>query len=233
MRAFLARFFPLSKTAQLRARLFQFTQKDGESLYDAWERFKEMLRLCPHHGLEKWLIIHTFYNGLLFTIKMNVDAAACEALMNKTYTRAYALIEDMTQNHYQWTSERDITTVAPPPSKKEAGMYEVSTLDHLSAKVNKLFQKFDKLSISDVTPTPVSPPCEVCGVFGHIGVECQLGSVVYNQRMIPNQNFYNQTPQNPFGQTTPPGYANNQRVLQKSSLELLLENCLMDQSKHY
>jgi len=31
-RAFLAQFFPLSKTAQLRARLFQFTQKDGESL---------------------------------------------------------------------------------------------------------------------------------------------------------------------------------------------------------
>lgn len=52
-RAFLAQFFPLSQTAQLRARLFQYTQKDGESLYDAWERFKEMLRFCPHHGLEK------------------------------------------------------------------------------------------------------------------------------------------------------------------------------------
>jgi len=63
-RAFLTRFFPLSKTAQLRARLYQFAQKDGESLYDAWERFKEMLRLCPHHGLEKWLTIHIFYNGL-------------------------------------------------------------------------------------------------------------------------------------------------------------------------
>jgi len=46
-RAFLTRFFPLSKTAQLRARLYQFAQKDGESLYDAWERFKEMLRICP------------------------------------------------------------------------------------------------------------------------------------------------------------------------------------------
>ena len=76
-----------------------------------------MLRLCPHHGLEKWLIIHTFYNGLLFTTKMNVDAAAGGALMNKTYTGAYALIEDMTQNYYQWTSERAITIVAPPPSK--------------------------------------------------------------------------------------------------------------------
>ena len=54
-----------------------------------------MLRLCPHHGLEKWLIVHTFYNSLSYTTKMTVDAAAGGALMNKNYTEAYALIEEM------------------------------------------------------------------------------------------------------------------------------------------
>ena len=43
--AFLARFFPPSKTAKLRDQITRLNQKDGESLYDAWERFKEMLRL--------------------------------------------------------------------------------------------------------------------------------------------------------------------------------------------
>jgi len=123
-------------------------------------------------------------------------------------------------------------------------MYEVSTLDHLSAKVDTLFQKFDKLSVSVVTPAPVSPPSEVCGILGHTGVECQQGSVVespeqlnydqYDQGMRSNQNFYNKTPQNPFGQqTTPPGYANNQRVPQKSSFEILLEKYVTDQSKQF
>jgi len=74
--AFLAQFFLHSKIAQLRNQITQFTQKDGESLYNAWERFKEMLRLCPHHGLEKWLIIHTFYNGLLYTTHFLLDAVA-------------------------------------------------------------------------------------------------------------------------------------------------------------
>jgi len=97
-REFLCRFFPPSKTAQLRAKLYQFTQEDGESLYDAWERFKEMLRLCPHHGLEKWLIIHTFYNGLTYVTKIIVDAAAGGVLKNKDFTTAYALIEDMALN---------------------------------------------------------------------------------------------------------------------------------------
>ena len=189
----------------MRDQIRRFTQRDGESPYDVWERFKEMLRLCPHHGLEKWLIVHTFYNGLLYTTKMIVDAVAGGALMNKNYTAAYALIEDMAQNHYQWTNERAI--IASSPSKKEVGMYEISSLDHLAAKVNALTQKFEKMNTSVVTPAPILPPCEVCGVFGHIDIDCQLGSAIenveqmnyaqYNQGMRQNQNFY-KTPQIPL-----------------------------------
>jgi len=132
----------LSKIAKLRDQITRFNQKDEESLYDAWESFKEMLRICPHHGLEKSLIVHTFYNGLSYTTKMIVDAGASGALMNKNYTEAYALIEDMAQNHYQWTNERALQT--PTPSKKEAGMYEVSNYGHLAAKVDALTQKNKK-----------------------------------------------------------------------------------------
>ncbi|KEH24819.1 hypothetical protein MTR_6g006255 [Medicago truncatula] len=155
---------------------------------------------------------------------MNVDAAAGGALMNKTYTGAYDLIENMAYNHYQWTSERVITEGTPPPSKKEEGMCQVSTLDHLFAKVDTLLQKFDKLSVSVVTPALVSPPCEFCGILDHTGVECQLGSIAKS----PEQKFYT------FGQqTTPPVYANNERVPQKSSLEILLEKHAMEQSKQF
>ena len=115
-----------------------------------------MLRLFPHHGLEKWLIVHTFYNGLSYTTKMTVDAPAGRALMNKNYTEAYALIEDMAQNHYHWTNERAIT--ASSPSQKEAGIHEVSNLDHLAAKVDSLTLKFEKMNVSAVTNATLSPP---------------------------------------------------------------------------
>jgi len=151
---------------------------------------------------------------------MTVDAAAGGALMNKNYTEAYALIEDMAQNHYQWTNKRAIT--ASSPFKKEAGMYEVSDLDHLAAKVDALTQKFEKINVSAVTTTPVSPPCEICGIFGHIGVDFHLGSAIngveqmnyaqYNQGMRQNQNFYKNS-QNSYGQVAPLGYANNRESL--------------------
>jgi len=48
--------------------------------------------------------------------------------------------------------------------------------------------------------------------------------------MRQNQNFY-KNPQNSFGQVAPPGYVNNQKVAQKSSLEILMENYVMNQSK--
>jgi len=54
---------------------------------------KKMLRIYPHHSLEKWLIVHTFYNGLSYTTKMIVDAAVGKALVNKNYTTSYALRE--------------------------------------------------------------------------------------------------------------------------------------------
>ncbi|KEH37634.1 hypothetical protein MTR_2g043690 [Medicago truncatula] len=115
----------------------------------------------------------------------SLEVAAGGALMNKNYTEAYALIEDMAHNHYQWTNERAITTSTP--SKKEAGMYEVFDYDHLAAKVDALNRKFEKLNVNVVTPTPTSP-CEICGSATN-SIEL-MNYAQYNQGTRPNQNFY-------------------------------------------
>jgi len=75
------------------------------------------MRACPHHGLEQWLIIHTFYNGVLYNTRMTIDAAAGGALMDKPFQEAYELIENIAQNHYQWGSER--TPVEKSQPKEE------------------------------------------------------------------------------------------------------------------
>lgn len=60
-----------------------------------------MMRICHYHGLEKWLIIHTFYNDMLYNTRMTIDNAAGRALMDKLFNEAYQLIENMAQNHYK------------------------------------------------------------------------------------------------------------------------------------
>ena len=67
----------------LRANINRFKQKESESLFEAWERYKDMLQLCPPHGLEEWLIIHSFYNSLLYNTIETIDVAAGGALIDK------------------------------------------------------------------------------------------------------------------------------------------------------
>ncbi|GKB65711.1 reverse transcriptase domain-containing protein [Tanacetum coccineum] len=46
---FVNQFFPPSKTTHLKNEISRFTQKFEETFSEAWERFKELLRACPHH----------------------------------------------------------------------------------------------------------------------------------------------------------------------------------------
>ena len=61
---FLAKYFPPSKNARMRNEVTAFRQKDAETLFEAWERWKELLRKCPHHGIPVIIQMETFYNGL-------------------------------------------------------------------------------------------------------------------------------------------------------------------------
>ena len=90
--------------ASLRNQITNFTQKDEEMLYEAWERFKDLLHLCPHHGLQRWMIIQAFYNGVTQSVRSTIDAAAGGTLMNKTEDEAYNLIEEMALNNFQWSN---------------------------------------------------------------------------------------------------------------------------------
>ncbi|GJR18565.1 reverse transcriptase domain-containing protein [Tanacetum coccineum] len=47
---FINKFFPPSKTTNLQNEITRFQQKFDETFYEAWDRFNDLLRGCPHHG---------------------------------------------------------------------------------------------------------------------------------------------------------------------------------------
>ena len=95
---FLTKIFPPSKIAQLVQEINTFRQFEGENLAEAWERFHELLRRCPHHRLIKWMQVHTFYNGLSYSTRTIINASAGGALMKKTTYQAYEILEDTATN---------------------------------------------------------------------------------------------------------------------------------------
>ncbi|GKF07061.1 zinc finger, CCHC-type containing protein [Tanacetum coccineum] len=52
---FLDQFFPSGRTAKLRNDILMFQQHHGESLSEAWTRFKDLFQKVPHHVIDLWL----------------------------------------------------------------------------------------------------------------------------------------------------------------------------------
>ena len=81
------------------ATLSVFRGVQHETLHEALKRFKDFLRLCPHHGLQKWMVVQTFHNPVTQPMRAMIDAAAGGTLMSKTEEEAYNLIEEMALNN--------------------------------------------------------------------------------------------------------------------------------------
>ena len=76
-----------------------------ESIPEAWERLLEYILTYPHHGMDEWLVLQSFYNGLTMTCRANIDAAAGGAFLNLTIAKSKALVEKMVSNQ-GWSDER-------------------------------------------------------------------------------------------------------------------------------
>ncbi|XP_050233121.1 uncharacterized protein LOC126681618 [Mercurialis annua] len=99
--AFLNKYFSRGKTARMTKETIDFFQLHGESLYQAWERFKELKRICPHHHLGRVHLISIFYNGTNERTRATIDAASGGSLMKKTYGEANNLLEELATNSSQ------------------------------------------------------------------------------------------------------------------------------------
>ncbi|KAI3775969.1 hypothetical protein L1987_45729 [Smallanthus sonchifolius] len=90
--------------AKLKARILSFQQDDGETIFEAWERFKELRRKVPHHGLLRWKQCVTFYNFLYSLGRQLIDAYAGGDIGTKTPQQAYEILEQRVHHVDGFTS---------------------------------------------------------------------------------------------------------------------------------
>ncbi|GJY53125.1 reverse transcriptase domain-containing protein [Tanacetum coccineum] len=95
-----------------------FQQRFDESFCKAWDRFKDLLRACPHHGFTKLHQLDTFYNALTPTDQDSFNAAAGGNLLTKTPRDALTIIENKSKvrNSRNKPIVSKVTTNAPSSS---------------------------------------------------------------------------------------------------------------------
>nr|GEZ93157.1 reverse transcriptase domain-containing protein [Tanacetum cinerariifolium] len=91
---FINEFFPPSRTTSLRNEISNFEQKFGESFHEAWDRYKDLLRACPHHGFTELHQLNTFYNALNPTDQDSLNAAAGGNLLERSTQDVLTIIEN-------------------------------------------------------------------------------------------------------------------------------------------
>lgn len=102
------KYFPPAKSIKFRNEITSFARNENESLFDAWKRFKELLRKCCHHCLPSWIQILTFYKRLLVQNKTNVDVVVGGSLMKKSYKDSYTLLEQLSSNHCLMSRDKNV-----------------------------------------------------------------------------------------------------------------------------
>ena len=88
-----------------------FSQKDSKSLTETWDRYKELLRKCPHHGLTRWMQIYNFYTSLNAHTRQMIDTLVGGIFFEKDDTTGFRLIG--------WDSDKQFSMVIRTNCKRE------------------------------------------------------------------------------------------------------------------
>ncbi|XP_060960732.1 uncharacterized protein LOC115723603 [Cannabis sativa] len=157
---FLRKYFPPTRNANFRSEIMSFQQLEDETASDAWERFKELLRKCQHHGIPHCIQLETFYNGLNAASRMVLDASADGAILSKSYNEAFEILERIARNNYQWSTNR------APTSQKVAGVLEVDALTALTAQMASMTNILKNMNMGgSVQPAAAIQRAEISCVY--------------------------------------------------------------------
>ena len=219
MHKFLSKNFPPAKAAKMRIEIHNFAQYEGETFYEPWDRYKDLLRKCPHHGLEKWMQVHHFYNGLTGTTRTLLDASAGDALMSKSANEAYLLLEDMALNNCQWPRER---ATPKKPSRHELGVF-----NNLAVQVSLLTKQLQSTQLQNAQLVAIViqgaiPICDFCN-GPHSNTECQLGNLC-RQMSVEQAQYLRKFPQpqfNPYANNFNRGWRNHPNLSRRNNLNVM------------
>ncbi|XP_024038281.1 uncharacterized protein LOC112097328 [Citrus clementina] len=151
---FLEKYFPASRATNIRKDICGIRQLHGETLYEYWERFKQLCASCRQHQISNQLLIQYFYEGLSLMDRSMIDPACGGMLVNKTPTQARELISNMAANAQQFGSRQD-------PTSRKVNEVNISSVEQRLDKLTSLVEKFVLGNVQHVKT------CGICYNMGH------------------------------------------------------------------
>nr|GEU42217.1 reverse transcriptase domain-containing protein [Tanacetum cinerariifolium] len=185
---FINQFFPPSKTTNLRNEITRFQQRFDKLFYEAWDRFNDLLRACPHHGFFELHQLDTFYNALKVNDQDSLNSAVGGNFMDKMPSECLKIIESKSKVHQ--SRAKAVGAKVSTSSSTPAISSEVFELKDMVRAL--LLDKKNQSSVPapSLTPAPVKavdPNCVTCG--GAHSYQNWLGTLPSNTITNPKEDL--------------------------------------------
>ncbi|XP_022030533.1 uncharacterized protein LOC110931448 [Helianthus annuus] len=170
----------MAKTDDARDEIRSFRKLLSEPLHEAFTRFKELMRRCPHHQIEKWELVKCFVRVLDDTTWNRLESTSNGTLLSNHENDDWEFLERMSKRSKEKESadrakKHPISRSLPELDSKD----RISTLEREMARMKKKEVNAVQFEV-----------CEECGDIGHRAEQCPTGSSDYTEEV--NQVNYNQ-----------------------------------------
>ncbi|GKB41371.1 hypothetical protein Tco_0886313 [Tanacetum coccineum] len=140
-----------------------FQQHQGESLSEAWTRFKDLLQKVPHHGIDLWLQVQIFYDYVNPVTRRTIDQSAGGKLRDRNAKESLSFLKDLTlYDNESWNDPKDFAK----PVKEIALPQDVpSTSDRRLIELENQVQRLMEAHLAPMQHTQVNKitsSCQIC-----------------------------------------------------------------------
>ncbi|KAF9684228.1 hypothetical protein SADUNF_Sadunf04G0096100 [Salix dunnii] len=144
---FLKKYFPTHRTTALQRQMMNFSCSPNESFHQAWEKFKDLLNACPHHGFEMWRLVSFFYDSLTANFKKQVSTICNGEFYEKEPSEAVDIFDQLAENIKQWETSLPLHVESRNTISHSSGKFQLKETDDLNARLASLARKVESLEI--------------------------------------------------------------------------------------
>ncbi|GJR76307.1 reverse transcriptase domain-containing protein [Tanacetum coccineum] len=210
---FINEFFPPSRTINLRNEISNFQQRFDESFHEAWDRYKDLLRACLHHGFTELHQLDSFYNALNPADQDSLNSTAGGNLLERRTQDVLTIIKNKSK-------------VCNSRNKSIVSQVKSSDVNSSSSKIAKLTHAVNQQTSAVTTAMTAilkqfqaTPPLASVKAVEEICVTCG-GAHPYHQCLAVDGNTFLEFQDNIQGYVSTAAVNYNQGITTRSGLIL-------------
>nr|GEX32153.1 reverse transcriptase domain-containing protein [Tanacetum cinerariifolium] len=112
----------------LQNEISNFQKRFDESFHVVWDRYKDLLRACPHHGFTKFHQLDTFYHALNPADQDSLNSAASGNLLERHTQDVLMIIEN--KSKIRNTRKKSIISQVKSSNASSSSSSEIAKLTH-------------------------------------------------------------------------------------------------------